>query len=295
MHTVIHDESYCNRSNYLYHGYLFVDNTFGREIVDKLIDIKVKYNGRLEEIHFKQIHGSSKYSKRTRIAVEWLKEIDIYIRNNKLKYYFFGINKNNVSNFWDNHNSFETNIYLKFFEIGLKSSIRWFEIPKISHIILDNSPHINDVKNKIQALSNEFFRNKFYNEVNSNNIIALDSKEDISGERLSNLIQLVDLLTGVCRIAFVSNKNKGQSECLNVIIDIIERFNSPFTAYRKGRYYKKFNLQFYPNSNKLTKEEFLNDSIDKHLKAPSFYCDRATQRQFVKLKEKKESEIDLFD
>jgi hypothetical protein len=110
----------------------------------------------------------------------------------------------------------------------------------------------------------------------------LSSNENESGSEFSNFIQISDVLLGIVRSSFceLSDSQKGQKECVDNFIDVIERFNNQKKAYNsRSRYWKKFCIQFFPTPNNLTKEEFLSDNIEKIIKRGNFYCDRLTYEQ----------------
>jgi len=160
--TVFQDEAGCKVSNYFYHGFLFVDNRFGREILDSLINIKKDKNHRYTEIHFSDIKAgcNKEYGYKTKIALEWLNLARKWLLNRKIKFYVLGINKNNLGNFWSNNWRYEKNIYLRFFELGLKASIRWFEMDKrlskplrVSHLFYEYGKYSDERKNKVIWLS----------------------------------------------------------------------------------------------------------------------------------------------
>ncbi len=291
---LFHDESDCIKSNFLYHGFLFVKNKTSREILDKLKDIKKNHGKEKREIHFKELsaHSQSPVGTKTKIALEWLNFARECIEKDKIKFYCFGVNKNNLKNFWNNQNDYEKNVYLRFFEIGLKAAIRWFNFDKITQSFLDNGRHDEDRKTRISRLNLNFFYSKLSHKIDSRNIKLLSSDEDESRSELSNFIQLTDVLVGVIRSSFceLGDNQKGQKECVDNFIDIIERFNDKRKAYNKcSRYWKKFCIQFFPSQNNLTKEEFLSGDINSIMKRGNFYCDRKTYNQ--QLVENKNSKL----
>ena len=171
---------------------------------------------------------------------------------------------------------------MRFFEIGLKSAIRWFNIDKITHTFLDNGRHDKDRQKRIHWLNFDFFQSKLSHEINTKNTKPLSSDENESKSEFSNFLQLTDVLLGITRSSFVelSNSQKGQKECVENFIDIIERFNDEKKAYNnRSRYYRKFCIGFFPTSNNLTKDEFLSNKLEDLLKRGGFYCDRKTYKQ----------------
>jgi len=284
--VLFHDESYCRKSNFLYHGFLFVKKQNSRRVLDKIKEIKKNYNKEQREIHFIELnqHSESPNGEKTKIALEWLNNSRKWLEKDDIKFYCFGANKNNLKNFWTNQNDYEKNIYLRFFEIGLKAAIRWFNLDKITHSFLDNGRHDEDRKKRISWLNFDFFHSKLSHEIDPRNVELLSSNENESKSELSNFIQLSDVLLGVIRSSFceLGDNQKGQKECVDNFIDIIERFNDKKKAYNKrSRYWKKFCIQFFPSSNNLTKKEFLSGDIDSIIKRGNFYCDRKTYRQQI--------------
>ena len=283
-YVLFHDESDCRKSNFLYHGFLFVRNQNGREILDKIKEIKNKQNKEKREIHFNELNQHSKSSNgaKTKIALEWINFSKEWLEKDKIKFYCFGVNKNNLNNFWANSDDYDKNIYLRFFEIGMKAAIRWFGLDKITHIFLDKGRHDKDRQIRIRWLSFDFFKLKLFHEIDIGNTNLLSSDENKSKSEFSNFIQLCDVLLGIVRSGFckLGDNQKGQKECVDNFIDITERFNNQKKAYNnRSRYWKKFCVQFFPTPNNLTKEEFLNNDIEKIIKGGNFYCDRLTYRQ----------------
>lgn len=282
--TLFHDESDCEASKFLYHGFLFVNNNDGREMLNSLKSIKKNHGKENREIHFYELkqHSQSPYGAKTKIALEWLNLVREKLEGNKIKFYLFGINKSNVNDFWNNQNTFDENIYLRFFEIGLRSAIRWFNLDKITCTFLDDGRQDAERKKRICWLNNDFFTKNLSHEINTKNVKAISSDEAVSKSEFSNFIQLVDVLTGVTRSAFVQlgKSQKGQQECVDNFIDIVERFNNSKKAYNtKSKYYKKFCIQFFPTENNLTKEEFLRNDIKSFLNKGRCFCDRKTYSQ----------------
>ncbi|MDP3013312.1 MAG: hypothetical protein Q8M92_03655, partial [Candidatus Subteraquimicrobiales bacterium] len=151
-YVLFHDESDCRKSNFLYHGFLFVRNQNGREILDKIKEIKNKQNKEKREIHFNELNQHSKSSNgaKAKIALEWINFSKEWLEKDKIKFYCFGVNKNNLNNFWANSDDYDKNIYLRFFEIGMKAAIRWFGLDKITHIFLDKGKHDKDRQKRIR-------------------------------------------------------------------------------------------------------------------------------------------------
>ena len=114
--------------------------------------------------------------------------------------------------------------------------------------------------------------------MNRSKIDKLDSDEKVSDNRLSNLIQLTDIIMGVTRIAFVeiSENAPGQKECLDEFVDLIEHFTNEKKAYDPSYdYYKMYALQFFPTKDKgLKKEDLINKDFNYQLKKGDFYINR---------------------
>lgn len=291
--TIFQDEAGCKVSNFFYHGYLFVNNEFGKEILDKIIEAK-KPNSINSEITFKDIN---KNDFRVRIVKKWLFLVDQWLKDGKIRFYVFGIDKNNIKNFWDNEWSFEKNLYLKSFGIGLNSSIGWFKADKklnkplrISHIYYEYGDYNDERKEKIGWLKS------LSGYENSRHIYSNPKNQKMDNDKyceLSNLIQLTDILLGITKYSFIEENHIGRQECINDFIDIVERFNDSKTAYRENSsYYKKYALQFFPSKNNLTKKEFLENSLETFIKKGDFYCNRKTYRQ--KLCEEKNQRLFLL-
>lgn len=300
-YTVFQDESGCIKSNFFYHGFLFVRNEEGRRILNEIIRIKQENDRRWRDISFKDIKGviaGTEEGKKTKIVLSWLNLACNEIKKGNLKFYLFGADKNNLKNFWGKW-SYEKSIYLRFFELGFKSSIGWFGEDKretkflgITHLYYDSGSYEDERKDKANWLSYEFSKNKFL-EILSNprNIIALNSDEEISNNELSNLIQLTDILLGVGRYSFIeiADSQPGKLQCVEAFLPIVQRFNNQEKAYRtNSRYFKNFCLNFFPSKSDITKEEFLEKKLSYFKGAGEFYCDRATwEEKLVKKKQPK--------
>jgi len=289
--TVFQDESGCKKSNYFYHGFLFIDNEHGRDILDELIDIKKKKNKRWTEIHFHDIQNSLGY--KTEIALEWLNLVKIWLVERKIKFYFFGINKHNMGNFWKNDWHFDKNIYLKSFGIGFDSAMEWFKKDErlskplnISHLLYEYGPYGDERKAKINWLNIDFSKDalncRLVNPIFSDEKRQLRIKKSFA--EFSNLIQLTDLLVGVCRCSFIkiNPDYKGRQACVKNFIDVIERFNNKNIAYNNSsKFYKSFCLGFFPG-HKINQADFFGKTKTYLIKAKdNFYCDRETYQQFV--------------
>jgi len=285
--TVFQDEAGCEKeSEFFYHGFLFVDNEFGKQILNKLIEVKINYNERYKDISFKEI----KYiDNRAKIVLEWLYLVRDWLISGKIRFYALGINKNNLGNFWNNDWNFKKNIYLKFFEIGLKSSIGWFKNDKslkkplkISHLLYEFGNYNDERRDKIIWL--EF--TSLWGILDTQKAIPLFSnekreiKKNKDFSEYSNLIQLTDVLLGVCKYSFVriNPKHNGRQKCIDSFIDVIEKFNNEKSAYnwRQNEFYKKYCFNFFPR-NKINMNNFLSKDF-VYLIKNTFYCDRKTFR-----------------
>jgi len=282
--TLFQDEAECKRSNFLYHGFLLVKNRCGRKILDEIIKAKGE-KSRDSDISFKRI-GKEDY--KSKIAIKWLEFADQWLHEGKIRFYVLGINKNNLKNFWDNSWSFEKNIYVRFFEMGLNSLLGWFGEDqrlsrplRITHIFYEYGKYIDERKNKIRWLKNlSGYKNA--EPVYSNP--RKQKQENPRLYRISNLIQLTDIILGVTKYSFIklNPKHVGRQKCIDKFIDVIERFNDERKAYRtNSRYYKRYMLQFFPTESSITKKEFLHGSLESIKKKGRFYCNRFTFRQWI--------------
>ena len=282
--TLFQDEAECKRTNFFYHGFLLVKNQCGEEILDEIIKAKGE-KSKGSDISFKSI-GKEDY--KSRIAVKWLRLTDQWLREGKIRFYVLGINKNNLKNFWDNSWSFEKNIYVRFFEIGLNSLLGWFGNDlklrrplNITHIFYEHGNYDTERKNKIKWLRN------LSGYKNAGPVYSNPKKQRQENPRLykmSNLIQLTDIILGVTKYSFIelNPKHTGRQKCINLFIDIIERFNNSKNAYRSSsHYFKRFALGFFPTKSNIKKKEFLQGDIESIRKRGGFYCDRLTYRQQV--------------
>lgn len=282
--TIFQDEAECKVSNFFYHGFLFVRNEYRRSILNKIIQAKTD-KSRDSEITFKKV---KKNDYLVPIVKKWLSFADEWLKDGKIRFYVLGVNKNNLKNFWDNSWSFEKNIYLRFFEIGLNSAIGWFSNDsrlgkplRVTHVYYEYGNYNDERKNKIKWLKG--LPNNIKAEPVFSNPKKQKKENDILYE-MSHLIQFTDVLLGVTKYSFIelNNNHSGRKECVDQFIEVIERFNNKKLAYRKGsRYYKRYALQFFPTVTDLTKEEFLSKDINYIQKCGKFYCNRLTQRQKI--------------
>lgn len=281
-YTLFQDEAGCKDSNFFYHGFLLVKNESGRQILDEILKIKGEAS-RYSEITFKEI---KKDDYKVPVAIGWLKLADKLLQEGKIRFYVLAINKNNLKNFWDNSWSFDKNVYLRFFEIGLNSLSGWFKNDSslnkqlhISHVFYEYGPYNDERGEKIKWLKN---LNGYHNVDSLHSDPRRQKQVNEKYEELSNLIQFTDILLGVTKYSFIkiNEKHVGKQKCIDCFIDIIERFNNNKTAYRdKSRYYKRYALQFFPTASNITRDEFISNSLESFIKKGSFYVDRLTYRQ----------------
>jgi len=282
--TLFQDEAECRRSNFFYHGFLLVKNQYGREILNVIIRTKGE-KSKDSDVSFKRIR---KEDYKFRIAIQWLRLVDQWLRKGKIRFYVLGIDKNNLKNFWNNSWSFEKNVYLRFFEIGLNSLLGWFGNDsslfrplKITHIFYEYGNYNDERRNKIRWLKNlSGYKNA--EPVYSNPV--KQKQENPKLYEMSNLIQLTDIILGVTKYSFIklNPKHTGRQKCIDLFIDVIERFNDDKKAYRKNsHYFKRFSLQFFPTKSDITKKEFLQGGLESVKKKGGFYCNRYTYRQQI--------------
>lgn len=286
MYTIFQDEAECKKTNFFYHGFLFVKNGADRKILEELKRIKIDNKREDRDISFKEISNEAAKTpegKKTRIVCEWLSLARKYLKKGDLRFYLFGVDKDNLKNFWEKW-GYEKSIYLRFLEIGLKSSIRWFtakEPMKVSHAYFEKGDYNDERKEKAKWLSYEFKKEKFPEKFpDLKNIDVIPSDEVESGDDFSNFLQLTDVLLGVCKYSFrkISSSNPGREQCVDNYSDIVEKFNKKKQSYY-GPFYKKFCMTFFPSPSNLTKEEFLEGGIEKQRKAGSFYTNRKTYNE----------------
>lgn len=282
-YTLFHDEAGCKDSNFFYHGYLLVDNRFGRDILNEIFRIK-GLKSKDSEITFKEIR---KKDFRLPIAIGWLELVNNLLQEGKIRFYVLGVDKNNLKNFWNNSWNFDKNVYLRFFEIGINSLSGWFgkdskliKPIKISHIFYEYGPYIDERKNKILWIKS---LNNYQNTEAVYSNPKKQKQENPKLREMSEFIQLTDVLLGVIKYSFIKlNKNHiGKQKCIDCFSDVIERFNNKDAYNSKSRYYKRFALGFFPTESNITKEEFLNKDLKSILERGKFYNIRPTYRQQV--------------
>lgn len=281
-YTLFQDEAGCKVSNFFYHGYLLVKNESGKQILADILKIKGE-NSKDSEITFKEI---KKDDYKVRIAIGWLKLADKLLQEGKIRFYVIGVNKNNLKNFWDNSWSFDKNVYLRFFEIGLNSVSGWFKNDRslfkplhISHLFYEYGPYPDERKDKIKWMEN------LSGYKNAEAVYSDSRKQKESNERLetiSNLIQFTDILLGATKYSFIkiNNRHTGKKKCIDCFIDVVERFNDDKKVKNvHSRYYKRYALSFFPTPSSLTKDEFLSKDLESLRKRGGFYVNRPTHRQ----------------
>lgn len=280
-YTLFQDEADCKDSNFFYHGFLFVKNESGAKILNEILEAKGP-NSKDSEITFKEIR---KDDYRVRIAVEWLKLADKWLRQGDIRFYVLGVNKNNLKNFWDNSWRYDKNIYLRFFEIGLNGAIGWFKNDqtlkkqfKVTHIFYDYGNYNDERKDKIAWLS-KLSGHKHVEPVDSDP--KRQQKANPKLYETSNFIQLTDILLGVTKYSFIKTnpEHKGKQKCIDSFIEIIERYNAKSAYNLNSHYYKRYSINFFPTKSDITKDEFLSKDWDSIRKRGGFYNARKTYRQ----------------
>lgn len=287
-YSIYHDESECEQSHFLYHGYLYIHNDYKHEIIHELSEIRDKV-WKNKRVHFKDFKSDST---KWKLWKQWISYTLDLIKNKKALFYFFGIDKNNLWNFWDNERAFEQNIYERFFEIWLNWSLWWFwtnpshgESLKITNIYYELWDY-NEWREK--RVKNSFFKNYYNAKVNlDNSPLWLHWCHIQSWDNNSIWLQLVDLLLWSCRVAYYKNKKQANLDCAESMKWIIEKYiNSPFN--HNSSIYKKFAISFFPTKNNLSKQDFLNNTLTSD--RWDFYTDRKTSWQIEKEKKWKEQQ-----
>lgn len=170
QYVLYQDESGCKATKFFFIGFLLVRKKVNDKILGELIQTKQDRNKLGRDIHFNQLNqaSNSMHGQKTQIAIEWIKRSKELLQDGHIRFYLFGIDKNNLKNFWINLRSFEENLYLRFFEIGLKGSLRWFskDNSKPIHIvetILSKGDFEIKREQRVKWLSQGFFRKDFLN------------------------------------------------------------------------------------------------------------------------------------
>lgn len=303
-YVIFQDEAGCGKTDFYYHGFLFVRNesNIGTEILNNLIEIKQEENRRMRDISFKEIDNKAAdnpQGRKTNIVLKWMDISRQAFFNNHIKFYCFGVNKSNLSNFWSDY---DKGVYLKSFEIGLKSAIGWFGAEKnigpinITHFIYEKGPHNIDREDKVKWMNYEFAQDEFQNNKlpNQNKVLGLFSDEKHSNKRISNFLQLTDILLGICKYSFIKNPGEGREQCIDRSFGgVVKDFTYNEKIYHTNHnYYKKLGIGFFPKNSGLTEDEFLQQDLEYFKKSrDSFYNFRKTGD--VKLGEEKQIKLNI--
>src|SRR3989344_3265157 len=135
--VIFHDESFCRDEQFLYHGFTFISRREGRSILDRLFQPYTEVQRCEKEIHFSDLRGAG--TERSMIARHWVNLCkEEWLCSDSMKLYILGVNLANI-----NHNLYsqysDDKVYVRFYEIGLKSSLAWFGLKseQISHLFYD--------------------------------------------------------------------------------------------------------------------------------------------------------------
>lgn len=283
--VIFHDESICEQDNFLYHGFLFVRSDWGKKEVKGSL-LQPFCNKRIacnKIIHFNELRGLG--LEKSMVAIEWLKKSLCWLSDEKVKFYCFGVNLNNVNYSIFGNNSHEK-IYKRFYEIGLRAALGWFGITgeDVSHVYYDQGKQDIDRYNKsLRVCGYDTVVSPLYNGC------------DKSYSCLSKFLQLTDIILGTLRKSFVSIgvSKTAQKKCVDLMYEIVDHFSKESESYNiNHQFYKKFCFSFFPRSRSLTAEEFFNRDINYYIKtAKAFYCERDT---YIR-KKAKEKQMKLFN
>lgn len=287
--VVFHDESTCHEERFLYHGFLFVARSSGSVVQSELLQPGDGFADNFaKRVHFQELTGLG--TERGRIAVRWVQLArSKWLTRGSIRFYCLGVNLSNV-NFalYRDSGMFGSTlprkvdrVYRRFYEIGLRSALAWFEIPpeRVTYLYFDKGKQDIDRFNKSLSVCGSNTR-----------IQPLENDCVVSRKKLSKSLQLADVLLGTIRRTFTRVAWGAQAACVESFRDVIERFVDPSRAYNpQSQYYKKFCLAFFPLHNNITASEFFDRDLEYHRKGSNlFYCDRKTYRQREALKEQTE-------
>jgi len=282
--VVFHDESICGKENFLYHGYLFVRKSEGRRILDEVLqpaeDLKDNVSKR---IHFTALRGLR--GTRARTALHWINRArDSWLIGGSLRFYCLGINLDNVNYklyrdsglFSSGLPSKKDRVYRRFYEIGLRASLAWFQInpERVTHLYYDQGKQDIDRFNKsLTVCGSGTVIRPLYNDC------------DLSGTDLSKFLQVTDVLLGTIRKTFcpISAGVTTQRKCVEGLYDVVTRQLNESTKYRKeDRYWRKFCISFFPASSGITAEEFFVRDLEYYRKSKdAFYSKRKTHLERI--------------
>ena len=126
----------------------------------------------------------------------------------------------------------------------------------ISYLVHDSEGNLENHEyfdwHSIWKLDSEYENISFANDeiifVNS------DHHEETSHPRFSHLVQLTDLILGAVSfcIEYSNPGNKGQKQCANVMLPLVDRIiSAPKNQNSSFGYYRKYDIDFFPSTTKL--------------------------------------------
>ena len=289
--VVFHDESRCYQEPFLYHGFLFVSRSSGAALKAELLQPGEGFaNNYSKRIHFKELTGLG--TERGKIALRWVQLAKSkWLPRGSIRFYCLGVNLSNINlALYRDSGLFGPSlprkgdrVYRRFYEIGLRSALAWFEIPeRVTHLYFDKGKQDIDRFNRSLSVCGS-----------DTKVRPLENDCVASGKDLSKCLQLTDVLLGTVRRSFATVVPGAQSACIETFRDVLEPFLDESTAYKwDSGYYKKFCVAFFPSHNRITPAEFFDRDPEYHRKAKSlFYCNRKTHRQ----REEEQEQLQLWE
>lgn len=263
--NVYHDEREIS-NNWLYHSFLLIPILNEEDALNLLNETRQK-TGWWKELHFKNL-GNTRAE--TCLAVEW---IDLFSQSlfEKLYFYFFGVNYQNLDRTWWNKSQRDFRIYNRFFQIGLYGAIKWFfltvgfEKVTLQNIFSDKKSREGEDRFHTQPVEEIKMKSLFKGEdivFEHPEIIEMDSdhEKEKSYPSKSHLLQFVDLIMGTFS-QILDNTSSSKGKCMAA--DKCLRFKLPAKLMQlniNSRYYQRYAMSFFP-ARKLTKTEILEDNI----------------------------------
>lgn len=269
---VFHDEREI-KNKWLYHGILIISEEEYLTIADALHKLRDKYNWS-KELKFKNLETTTIENE---VAQKWVEFAVEEIVNSQMWFHFLGVDYSNLDKeIWQSKRTRDFRIYNRFFQIALYGAIKWFfkdykeckiKECKIQQIFSDKrnlrfgdpflTQPIREIERKTSA---EEFKIMFVNRritlVDSNHLLEQNYP------KASNLIQLVDLLTGgLSQIYDYTSNHRGKCE----VAELLLRKRLPqeamgYDEHFKGQYCRKCRVSFFPKK-RLGRNAILNRDI----------------------------------
>jgi hypothetical protein len=288
---------FCDESgtkNWLYIGLLVVPESDEEGLLNDLLNNrcgskdpkKVKdwinckekcdfHDGNNKEVHFTKLNDRKDLYY---ISERWMNYL--LSGNNKIRFYVLGIDRTklNLSEFGNGKNR-ESRIYNRFFRAALLYCVKKFfgketkvDITSIYH---DNSSALEGHEYFSWHCLSKIPKQELNIVTSADKIEFLDSDHKTSNNKYSNLIQLIDLITGSIKEVFEAESPKDDNDKIKIatkIVPLVDRIiNQPWKKKSRYNYFGRYDISFFPNN---TIEELKDDYGDYARVKDNFYKKR---------------------